>query len=758
MLPIRVVLSDLLNDGIDRHVQLATTLQVSPPTVKRWATGQSRPRPSLEARLREMHANRSQTIERAMPLSLPFPVSETSIREALDNTLGELREILHRRGRLSSRNEALLELCKLLFAHVMTLVNEGHGIARESVLSSSRRRLGAAVALRAFVDSAFASYLPESLAHEMDKTDFSLRIKAQEESLALEIIDCFERLAPKELVRERTGIGGVEMFNEVFGKFMAGSFIDERQLGQYLTPTEVVRFMVQLTISDMSDEELHHLCHPHNCKRFGLILDPACGVGSFLAETLRRLYSMVLERHGPERANAWTKTMIKDVVVGIDKSETMIRLALTNLAMFGFPAAKLHLANSLLRSGPDGDLTSSMSGRVGLILTNPPFGAEFEGTDLKGYRISNIAGREVPAKIDSEVLFLERYVDWLAPAGILIAIVPDSILTNKGIYEQLRNQLREQIDLRSVISLPSETFGAAGTTTKTSILHLRKRSKQRIDGRTFFAICHEIGYNVSTRGTHRTKVSNGGGELPKIAAQYVSPQKKLEIGCRVPQASKSARWDAGFHASLPPTLAERLERPGPSDVFVRDIAELSAERTDPTRWGEKASFEYIEISDVDPQTFRVHSKRVKCAEAPSRARKLVHAGDVLVSTVRPERRTIGVVQANQEGAVCTTGFAVLRPTRLDPLTLAHLLRTDFANAQIMRNNTGIAYPAIDEACLLDVLLPIRPDDLKRVKADTTELLMLEAKVRELGDAVGQRISTMVEAWLETSSSGDSRPR
>ena len=191
---------------------------------------------------------------------------------------------------------------------------------------------------------------------------------------------------------------------------------------------------------------------------------------------------------------------LENVVVGIDKSERMVRLALTNVAMFGFPMAKLHLANSLARNGQDGKLTESVAGKVRLILTNPPFGACFQGNDLLKYKIATSWSRRFPGRLDSEVLFLERYLDWLAPGGHLVAIVPDSILTNQGVFEDLRRGIADSVDLCSIVSLPTVTFGVAGTNTKTSVLHLRK--KDRANGkarRTAFAICQDIGFTVATR-------------------------------------------------------------------------------------------------------------------------------------------------------------------------------------------------------------------------------------------------------------------
>ncbi len=58
------------------------------------------------------------------------------------------------------------------------------------------------------------------------------------------------------------------------------------------------------------------------------------------------------------------------------------------------------------------------------------------------------------------------------------------------------------------------------------------------------------------------------------------------------------------------------------------------------------TFGYIDLSSVDQVLKEVLSvSQVVCAEAPSRARQLVQAGDVLVSTVRPNLNGVAHVPA-----------------------------------------------------------------------------------------------------------------
>ena len=730
----------LIESSKSKREALASELDVSLTTLLRWASGKSVPRPETEGRIRAL-CNKRIGPELQAPL-FEFPNGETEqLRDALSATLLEMREILHRSGRLSSRHEALDELGKLLFSHVMSVDSGGTGITAD-ILNRTEKP---AAALRDFVSSAFKTHLPSSLSHELQAEDFQLRIKDSEHRFAQEIIECFRQLASPELVAEIRGAKGVDVLNDTFGHFLADSFSDEKELGQYLTPPEVVRFMVRLALQSLDPNDLKTLSDPNRCATAGLILDPSCGVGSFLSEVLRALQPHVQKQHAEDSLPQWIESMMAGVLVGIDKSERMVKLALTNLALFGVPAANLHLANALVRLGPDAQLTNGISGKAKIILTNPPFGAEYSGDDLNKYKLANEWGTRSAQIIASELLFLERYLDWLAPGGVLVAIVPDSVLTNKAVFSDLRQGLASSVQIQSVTSLPAVTFGVAGTSTKTSILHLKKApNRGAIRHKVYFGICKNIGFDVATRGSQRHKVTTGPSDLPVILREIVG-ETPTTIGRFINFSSDEPRWDATFHAGLPDRVQRKLDECGDEAVRVKDVAVLCNDRIDPRRFGTPA-FQYIEISDIDSHDCTVRSKETNTQEAPSRARKQVRAGDILVSTVRPERKAVGVVPNELDRVVCSTGFAVLRCTCIEPIILARLLQSDFVNSQILRNNVGIAYPAVEEACLLDVVLPVQRQQLSKIGDSAKRLLHLRQEMTTLEKEVREKIDELTAQW------------
>ncbi|MEU8314180.1 restriction endonuclease subunit S [Micromonospora sp. NPDC048887] len=133
-----------------------------------------------------------------------------------------------------------------------------------------------------------------------------------------------------------------------------------------------------------------------------------------------------------------------------------------------------------------------------------------------------------------------------------------------------------------------------------------------------------------------------------------------------------------------------------------------------TTWNPQRSqdgrFDYIDLSAVDQDRKVITGARsTPTGEAPSRARQLVRAGDVLVSTVRPNLNGVAVVPQKLDGATASTGFCVLRPgAELNGRFLFHWVRSpNFVN-DMVRKATGASYPAVSDRIIHDSSLPLPP--------------------------------------------------
>lgn len=719
--PVPVLIARLLEMNDGSCAAVARLLATTEASLSRWRSGVARPRLSVVARMEALTASD----ESKAPL---FATEQPSnglarVELAIAGLLSALREEFHKGSSLSSQQEVLDLVAVLLFAHIASLNTGGLGIGRH--LRKETR--GSSRALNSFLESQIREHLTNtSLTDENRGESFLFR---PFDDVDDHFVDKLMHIFQQDLEAFSTlhQAGRDDIINEVFSRFVSTSFVDEKEMGQYLTPPEIVNFMVDLGVQYAGDELLTS----------GIILDPSCGVASFLSAAVRTLHAkarLTLPRLALAR---WADQLTAERVIGIDKSERMTRLAALGLALFSASKVNVHQANALARTGPDGRLADSLRGKVKLILTNPPFGATYKGAETVGYEMRAIGGGA-----ESEIMFLERYYDWLAPNGIVVSVVPDSVLVNRGAFARLREWLFERCAVLSVVSLPASTFAAAGTSVKTSVLVFQKLQDRETERRpTYLAVANQIGFVVSTRAGRRRRIHTPLNDLP-VFAREISKLTVAIKGRFVELSHAAKRWDAPFHIGLPLEHANIVDSSAISFLKVSDVATLADERRDPRRH-ELKTFKYIEISDVDLKTGIVGFKDIESRDAPSRARKLVKAGDVLVSTVRPERGTIGVVPDELDGATCSTGFAVLRPTGIDPLALVWLLKTETVKHQMLRHNIGIAYPAIAEDTCAGLVLPIRASDLYRIKSATEDLQSKQRSFLQARNSLIADIQTLV---------------
>lgn len=110
-------------------------------------------------------------------------------------------------------------------------------------------------------------------------------------------------------------------------------------------------------------------------------------------------------------------------------------------------------------------------------------------------------------------------------------------------------------------------------------------------------------------------------------------------------------------------------------------------------------FDYIDVSSVSNETYAVEAtQRLKGRDAPSRARRRVRSGDVLLATIRPTLKRIAVISPELDGQVCSTGYFVLRPSsEIDHRFLFYSLFTEQFMGAMEGLQKGASYPAVTDA-------------------------------------------------------------
>ena len=200
------------------------------------------------------------------------------------------------------------------------------------------------------------------------------------------------------------------------------------------------------------------------------------------------------------------------------------------------------------------------------------------------------------------------------------------------------------------------------------------------------------------------------------------------------QLQAAGRWDIDFH--LPP---EGIRRYSPDILRRVDVVgSTSKDKRNPAQKPDEL-FQYIDISSIDVTTGTIVTpQEITGEEAPSRARKVVRAFDVLVSTCRPTRGAIAVVPIELHNQIASTGFSIVRANiGVNPYYLHYALRLASTLEQFRKWSTGSSYPAI-----LD-------DDVNKTLIPVPSLDVQDALARGLASAALQRdnmVRTANAAW------------
>ncbi len=188
-------------------------------------------------------------------------------------------------------------------------------------------------------------------------------------------------------------------------------------------------------------------------------------------------------------------------------------------------------------------------------------------------------------------------------------------------------------------------------------------------------------------------------------------------------AAGAARFDAEYHS---PRMQNVIKTLSTSGKTIGDVVTLMKRRF-------KAipgkPFDYIEIADVSTAG-TAGSSTVAGEDAPGRATWTVKPGDIITTTVRPIRRLSAIILPEQDGFVCSSGFAVLRPRDIEPELLLTYLRLPLVAELLDLYTTASMYPAISTADLLRIPLQI-PDERTRTTIASMVRVSLAARAESI---------------------------
>lgn len=514
-----------------------------------------------------------------------------------------------------------------------------------------------------------------------------------------------------------------------------------KDLGQFFTPRGVVKFMVKLADIKISPKKIER------------VIDIFCGSGGFLIEAMADLMGKIRELKS--LSNKESEKLVNDVksnyIFGIDANPKISKVARMNMYLHGDGGSRIYQADSLdkrikLEQGINQELRKEIEELKQLLLgdglkfdvalTNPPFSMKYERKKpdekeiLEEYEIS-----ESKNSVKSNVLSLERYWCLLDDSsGRLLSIIDDTVLN--GVSSKVfRDAIRKKFVIKAIISLPFNTFKNAQTTTKTSILYLRKKvSNTEKQPAVFMAICNNVGHNDFGNDTpernnlnqvlfaYREFIEKG-----KLETQIIQNQRKTEmLTCPLqifivqPEELKE-RLDAFYYSPELRTIQYKLNKiacDGKIDLKTGSDLVLKPDLSAPkVRDLDGQIFKYLEVGDVNNRGDIVDYQENQLKNLPTRARKITAIGDVIVAKNISSLGSVAIINKDFDNQLVSTGFIVIKPKNKDDTYLLwSILKSDLIQKQMYYLSSTAVQPEVSEDIFkTELLIPIPTDSKEKME-------------------------------------------
>lgn len=249
--------------------------------------------------------------------------------------------------------------------------------------------------------------------------------------------------------------------------------------GQFFTPRNVVKLMVEL-VKPEPDE---------------IIIDPACGSGGFLVESMRYKWKQLEQK---AHDYGWTEIALEEEkrscaiksIKGIEKDSFLAKVTKAYMAILGDGKSGIFCQNALQNPNEWSNAAQQSIGlgHFDVLLANPPFGKDIkvEGADLKQYDLgykwrANGNSFDKTATLKKEeaiqIIYVERCLKLLRDGGRMGLIMPETYFHAPSTKYILQYLLKDN-NVMWLIDLPHNTFRPHNNA-KCVIIVLQKGVKQQ---------------------------------------------------------------------------------------------------------------------------------------------------------------------------------------------------------------------------------------------------------------------------------------
>lgn len=241
--------------------------------------------------------------------------------------------------------------------------------------------------------------------------------------------------------------------------------------------------------------------------------------------------------------------------------------------------------------------------------------------------------------------------------------------------------------------------------------------------------------------------------LSELGLLNWKPKRRLYFIKNFSDTQTSDRIDVEYFQPIYEDIVEHIKQYKKGYKPLAEIVKVKDKNFQPK---DDVAYRYIELANISANGNITGFIEAQGKELPTRARRKVNVGDVIVSTIEGALSSIALINDDLDNALCSTGFFVINSEKINSETLLVLLKSLVGQLQLKKGCSGTILTAIGDDEFKRIILPDLPESIQDdIKNKITEMYNAKAFSKRLLDIAKRGVEMAIEKnekdaqnWIE----------
>lgn len=166
---------------------------------------------------------------------------------------------------------------------------------------------------------------------------------------------------------------------------------------------------------------------------------------------------------------------------------------------------------------------------------------------------------------------------------------------------------------------------------------------------------------------------------------------------------ETGRLDAEYYQPKYDDILHHIQAYKYGSKNLAEICDIKEENFTPK---DDTTYKYVELANIGKYGNIIGCSQQKGEDLPSRARRIVSKNDVVISSLEGSLDSCALVEEDYDGALCSTGFYVLKSSVLNSETLLILFKSPLVKELMRKGCSGTILTAIGRQELERIPIPL----------------------------------------------------